>query len=596
MRTGDDMEQNDVELGNYWRIFRRSWWMMLLAVLVMTALALLLLPRQENFFNSSVSVLLEPGQADVGPSNDPINEQTEIGVATSPIIGNRVIAANPGLDLETWAENLTITSCVDPQTNGNANSCNSNFLAISYLGTSSAESRQIVQTTAEQYLQFRVDRESSLRERDIADLQSRRDDILLRIDNEVAVLAAARDAIEEDGGESVEGTLSELRLRRLEDEEFEVRRQLGAVEDVPIDVGSLLGDASVPEAEAVGVPRAFALLAGILMGLVIGALAAILSDRLDRRISTALETESDLGVPVLGDIPRITDESPALVAAHGKHTPAANAFRRLAAAALAPRNGYIVDSIAITGATEKDGRTTASVNLALAIAQTGRAVLLVGADRRNDDLDRVFGLTDLPGLSDFLRSNGDLDAAREAIDSAETRLDISIMPSGTGPAAPLSHNALAALLAVAQERNMIVVFDAPPALTHADGLQLATVVDAVFVVAAIGRTRRSELSELRIQLVNVQADVAGAILNRTSRLNLLPTGSGDIAAANVPTGTPDSRPTAEPAASGGQTGNLASIHNLSTPSQPGPAQASPPAIAEASVPRAAGDGVAEGGA
>ena len=85
---------------------------------------------------------------------------------------------------------------------------------------------------------------------------------------------------------------------------------------------------------------------------------------------------------------------------------------------------------------------------------------------------------------------------------------------------------------------MVVIFDTPPALTHAGGLQIAAIVDAVYVVAAAGRTRRSELSELRTQLDNVQAYFAGAIFNRTSRLSLLPAGHGDIATVAVPTGIP----------------------------------------------------------
>ena len=174
----------------------------------------------------------------------------------------------------------------------------------------------------------------------------------------------------------------------------------------------------------------------------------------------------------------------------------------------------------------------------LAIAQSGRRVLLVGADRRNDALDRLFGLVGHIGLNDFLRSNADLDAARSAIDHTEERLGLHILPTGTGSAAPLTNNGLAALLAVAQERSMIVVFDSPPALTHADGLQLASVADAVYIVAAVGRTRRSELAELRVQLLNVQADVAGAVLNRNSRLSLLPSGAGDIGTVRVPTGVP----------------------------------------------------------
>ena len=166
-------------------------------------------------------------------------------------------------------------------------------------------------------------------------------------------------------------------------------------------------------------------------------------------------------------------------------------------------------------------------------------MLFVAADRRNGAVDQLFGLSQVPGLNDFLRTAGDLATARAALDHAPQRLGISVMSSGTGAPASLSNNGLAALLAVAEERGMITVFDTPPALTHSDGLQIAAVVDAVYIVAAVGQTRRSELSELRVQLLNVQADVVGSIINRNSRLKLLKGGSGsDGGAAMTATEAP----------------------------------------------------------
>ena len=526
------METNDeVELGNYWRIFKRSWWMIALAMLSMTALALFFLPGQQSFFSSEVTVLLRPGNADVGPANDPVNEDQEIGIATSPLIGTRVIEQVPGLDLVEWAENTTVV-CLGSDGIG---SCDSQILQFSYAGASGEEASELVQRNADAYLDFRLERETLLRDGQIDELERQLADLSLQITNERAVLDAAQDVA--DGETTNEVQRSETRLRLLEEEDFNIQRALDGVQEVS-EVGSLLGEPSVPEADATGIPRLFTLLAGLSMGFVVGALAAVLTDRLDRRISGPIETELDLGVPVLGNIPRITQDSPALVTAVGQETAGAEAFRRLAAAVLAPRNGFVVDSIAVTGATEKEGRTTAAINLALAISQTGRNVLLIGADRRNDALDRVFGIAGRSGLSDFLRTAGDLDAARVAIDGAERRLDLTVLPTGTGAPAPIANNSVAALLAIAQERNMIVVFDAPPALTNAEGLQLAAIVDAVYVVCAVGRTKRSELRDLRIQLENVQADLAGSILNRTSRLNLLPAGTNNVGSVSVPTGTP----------------------------------------------------------
>ncbi len=536
------MNDDELELGHYGRIFRRSWWIIALSVLGMVAISLFLLPGQRNFWESEATVRLVPSLGDVGRINDPINEDTEAIVAKS--LGDKVVnevnTNSPHtITLERWDEELLVTACLNTSALIVTNDCNTQILEFKYRSSSPEKTAFVLQTSIDAYLEERLERAAGIRDNTEDSLIRQLDDLDLRIETEEAILENAEP-------DSVDATLAEIRLRRIEPERLDLRSQVNTLQSTPLDVGSVLGNISTPSADASGVPRVFAILAGIMMGLLLGALAAILLDRLDRRVSSSAETELDLGVPVLGDIPRITEGAPALVTAVSSHAEGAEAFRRLAAAALAPRNGFVVDSIAVTGATDGEGRTTAAVNLALAISQTGRSVMLVAADRRNEAVDQIFGLSSEPGLSDYLRSKGDLDAARAAIAAAPQRLGITVMPTGNGATSPLSNNGIAALLAVAQERSMIVIFDAPPALTHADGLQIAAVVDAVYIVAAVGRTRRSELSDLRIQLLNVQADVVGSIINRNSRLSLLPGGYGDVGSVVIPTGVPGNGASAAP--------------------------------------------------
>lgn len=540
----------ELELGHYGRIFKRSWWIFALAVVSMTILALLLLPGQRNFYESQVSVRLVPSEGDVGKLNDPISEETEALIAVS--LGDRVVASSPfaDVDLDDWRDDLLVSACLNTGAIVVTNDCNTQILEFKYRADSPEKASTLVQLSADTYLDARLERAQVIRDNTLDQLNLQLEDLDLRISTEEAILR-------NNEPDTVENTLADIRLRRIEPERLAIRSSINLLTSTPLDVGFILGSVSTPEADASGIPRPFAIVAGILMGLLLGGVAAILTDRMDRRVSSAAETELDLGVPVLGDIPRITEGSPALVTAVSAETAGAEAFRRLAAAALAPRNGFVVDSIAVTGANENEGRTTAAVNLALAISQSGRNVLLIGADRRNEAIDQLFGLGLEPGLNDFLRSKADLEAARSSLDAAPVRLGITILPTGTGATTPLSNNGVAALLAIAQERNMIVVFDTPPALTHADGLQISAVADAVYIVAAVGRTRRSELNELRVQLLNVQADVVGAIINRNSRLSLMPSGFGDVGSVSVPTGVPGNRSssaaTANPFGSKGRT-------------------------------------------
>lgn len=564
------MENDELELGHYGRIFRRNWWMFALAVPACILLALVLLPSPRDFYESRILVSLRAGDLDAGRPNDPINEENEVGLAQSPPVVQAVIDASPyELTKSDLEENLGVGACLDGDALASSNDCDSQIIHFIYRADTPDEAASTVQLMAETYLSRRVERERNLRQEEIDNLELQLADLSLLIQNESQILSEAEP-------ESVVATLSELRLRRLDDEAFDINNRLSTIEATPVDVGELLGDASDPVADTSGVPRPFSVLAGTIVGFLVAAVAATLSDRLDRRVAAPSEVEADLGVPVLGDIPRITQDSPPLVTAVSANTPGAEAFRRLAAAALVPRDGYIVDSITITGAHDKEGRTTSAVNMALALAQSGRPVLLVAADRRNNDIDRLFGLTGTPGLNDFLRSRADLDAARSVVAKAEERLGIRVVSGGTGNAPPLSTGAMAALLAAANERNLMVVFDAPPALTNADGLQLAAIADAVYILAGLGRTRRSELNQLRIQLLNVQADLAGAIINRNSRLTLLPTGVASIGpgSVRVPSGVPGSVP------EGAGEPSMASIHDMGRPAAAPPPQASPPESVE----------------
>ncbi|MBC8923351.1 CpsD/CapB family tyrosine-protein kinase, partial [Escherichia coli] len=70
--------------------------------------------------------------------------------------------------------------------------------------------------------------------------------------------------------------------------------------------------------------------------------------------------------------------------------------------------------IVLTGPTPGIGKSFLTVNLAVLLAHSGKRVLLIDADMRRGLLDRYFGLTAQPGLSELLSDQSPLeDAVRE---------------------------------------------------------------------------------------------------------------------------------------------------------------------------------------
>ena len=433
-------DQDEIELGQYARILKRNWWLIVGFAVLFAVIAAIALPAPRSFYESRVSVLLSVGEQDAGRPADPISEETEVGIAVSPLVGNEVIAAaGDDLTLDLWRENLQVSPCLDGDDISVQIDCDNHILHFGYQAGTAERAETLVLATAESYLDVRTGAEEAIWAGQREELEVQLVDLDLRIDNEIAIRLAA----EED---SAAERLSDIRLTRLENERIDVRSDLNAIGAAPVDVGRFLGAPSTPVPMSEGVPRPLAIVAGLIMGLLFGLLAAALGNRLDRRLTDIDDVELDLGVPVLGNVPRISEDEPALITATNATAPGAEAFRRLAAAAMAPRNGYVADSIAITSAGDAEGRSTAAINMAIALAQSGRQVALIAGDRRNQTVDRLFGLTKHPGLNDYLRTTVDLEAARSVIVHSEERLGIRVIPTGTGAQQPLSSKGLSCLL------------------------------------------------------------------------------------------------------------------------------------------------------
>jgi Mrp family chromosome partitioning ATPase len=190
------------------------------------------------------------------------------------------------------------------------------------------------------------------------------------------------------------------------------------------------------------------------------------------------------------------------------HSAAAHAYRRLAVALTADPERQL-RWVLLVGATKQEPRTEVAVNLAVALLQQGRQVLLVSGDRHDPQIDRCFGLAGQPGLDEHL-------AGRVTAEPQEVLHGLHVLPAGTGDSFPVHHmppqQAVASVLERGRRIADIVLVDAPPALDYSDAEAIAPLVDAVIVVASAETTTRREIAELRSRLDLVLAPVRGAVL------------------------------------------------------------------------------------
>jgi receptor protein-tyrosine kinase len=245
------------------------------------------------------------------------------------------------------------------------------------------------------------------------------------------------------------------------------------------------------------------LVAGALLGLLVGFGAAYLRAYLDRGLHSAAEAEELLDAPVLASIPlrrRYANDDPVLGEAYD--------VLRANLAFLALDTPMQV--ITFSSANPREGKTSSVEGLAYAAVRGGMSVLVVDGDVRTRSLSHNFGREDAPGLSSIVVG---MATPEEAMVEVLPRL--TLLPAGPMPPNPpslLSSGRLRDAVDEFRGQFDLVLIDSPPAAQLADAALLASVSDGVVVVARVGVSARVDLPRVLANLRHSPTPVAGVVV------------------------------------------------------------------------------------
>lgn len=251
---------------------------------------------------------------------------------------------------------------------------------------------------------------------------------------------------------------------------------------------------------------------GLLLGLGIGLAQAILREQLDTSVKSPEVLGEMTGGTSLGHIGFDPDAAKNPLVAMNQQSPRSEAFRSIRT------NLQYVDvdnpprAVAITSAMPSEGKTTTACNLAIALAQAGKSVLLVEADMRRPKVAEYLGVEASVGLTNVLTGSASLE---ESLVQWHRGL-LSVLPVGSTPPNPselLASQQMRHLLAELRERFDIVVVDAAPLLPVSDGAIVASVTDGALLVARHGTTTRDQAQHAAEALDRVDARLLGVVLN-----------------------------------------------------------------------------------
>lgn len=258
-------------------------------------------------------------------------------------------------------------------------------------------------------------------------------------------------------------------------------------------------------------------LLAVLGGLLIAGTGIVLLEYLDDTIHDRDDARRELNLGTLGVISRIRNiqrPEDALIVLKQPRAPIAEAYRilrtNLRFSGLENTGGLLL----VTSANPGEGKTTTSANLAIALAQAGKRVVLVDVDLRRPSLYKFFGVSNDVGLSQLFLEDG---ASSETVALSTPVPGLRLVPSGPLPPNPsemLESKRMEEVLQQFRAHADIVILDSPPVLAVADAGILGSYCSGAVLVIDAEKTR-SDIARRAVEtLRGTNTKILGVILNK----------------------------------------------------------------------------------
>lgn len=250
--------------------------------------------------------------------------------------------------------------------------------------------------------------------------------------------------------------------------------------------------------------RLLSILSGGTSGLLFGLVLVAGRDRYSRRIVNSEDLAAVSKAPELGAIPDSLE-------------PPAEAYRGILTSVLfSPLARRPPQVIVVTSAGSGEGKSTVVFQLATALSDLRRQVLMIDGSR-NGGLQKLFGQTGEYGLRDLVELSGD---GRDllAYVTTPTRLagvDLaSIGPEDTSVLDLMFAQGMERLLEEMRRVYDMVIIDTPPLLEYPDARVFAKLSDGAVLVVRAGETSADQVRSAATRLRWDDSVLLGTVINR----------------------------------------------------------------------------------
>lgn len=458
------------------RVLRERWLIVLGVIVICAGLAAYRHERGAKTYTATASVVFQSGTlsesalqvaASTGP--EPVREaDTEVLVAHSPEVANGV-----GERLKSRLSTGDLLEAVKVEANPDAN-----VLSMIAATGSPRESARLANAFAEEYIAFKTRSE------------------LAEVESAQRSLQRQLDSLPEG---SAERTTVEQSLQRL-----------SSLRAVAGGSATIIGRATPPTSPS-GSSLSTSVVVGLLIGIALAFSLVFLIESLDRRVKTIEEFEAEYRLPVLTGVTQASFRHPRAEERSALLEP----YRILRGALDMAAVTRQLDTVMVTSAIPGEGKTTVCVDLARAIALTGRSVALVELDLRRPTFASQFELGPHDGLTAVLTRTAELSDA--LLTPFPQMPSLTVLPAGRVPHNPseiIGSDRISEIIATLQGCNDMVILDAAPLNPVADSQILLgnRAVHASIVVGRVNKTSRDDVRRARAILDRHSIDPVGIVV------------------------------------------------------------------------------------
>ncbi len=241
-------------------------------------------------------------------------------------------------------------------------------------------------------------------------------------------------------------------------------------------------------------------LAALILGVLIPFIFIYLKNLFNNKINSQQDMQAAIKlIPLVGEVPRIKRGESDVIAKNDRSV-LSESFRilhtNLQYLLVNTGNSTGANVLFVTSSVKGEGKTFTAFNLALTLANSGKKVLIMGADLRNPQLQRYeMDSRDFKGISDYL-VNKDL-KLRPLIKTSEIHEDLDLLASGSIPPNPSElwrTSRAESLFESLKEDYDYIVVDTAPVMLVTDTFLINKYADLTLYVTRAGYTEKKLLN------------------------------------------------------------------------------------------------------